>query len=154
MSDLNWQLALDVLSAKVEGVTPRVLPTFPFKRYQGAAPLEASDESSIRAFEWREEAWIYGQAQANGEEAWYQPTVKLLISYPTQLLIPGDTTVRGLAGMRGADVIDLNKALSFDNPLGDSGGPSSYTFLDFLGARLEGRLLAILYSFSITEGIV
>jgi hypothetical protein len=158
MADLNFQKALDLLYAAVEAVTPRVLPVFGFKRYTGGVPLEECDDG-IRWFQWFDSGDVLTEApgdevpKAGADFVWYRTDLELRILYPKHLLVKGDTTYRGLPGLRVADVIDLNKALMFSDPLAMLPADAEYMALQLRRSSLSGRIRSLLYRFSWLESL-
>jgi len=156
MPDLNLQLILDKLTTTVTGITPRVIPSIPFVPHTGNIPLEQLEENAIRVFEWRDGDMFTqddGQPKADGDSTWYGLSLSLAIIYPTAFIVPGDDPVkpRGLAGMRLTDVIDLNKALMFDDPLASAGLTADYMLLQLIRSTRSGRVRLLEYKVNFQE---
>lgn len=157
MPDLNLELALDALSTAVEAVVPRKLPNYRFTRNDSAIYLdEADDTLGIRYFEWGDGELRVGDDEGapktDRETVWYTLRLGLRIFYPKTFAIEGDTTKRGLAGLRLSDVIDLNKVLMFGDPL--SALNFDYYALQLLGSNRAGKIRETVYRLTWSETLL
>lgn len=136
----------DLLLAGIEAITPRTVPSIPFKRHRAGVDLAASS-GAVRYFKIAFGSLLPqdgAQRRSDGESAWYGTEALLVkIWYPADWVIDGDTTARGVDWLKLQDTIDINKSVCYGDILASL--DSSYDSPEFKGSYQEGNFWVLQY---------